>query len=789
MAHPVLWLVVGIVGGVASAGFLAPPRPLPLLMLAGILLWWGRTGRIGALVPGGAALGLLIVATVPEGPALTGRVAVQGVVAGAAAGRRADVLVTRWSAGDGWVESGGRLRVRFRDGPPGPGTPVIVAGLAIEPSGGALPGAPDPVRALRLAKIRSELIADRWRVIGPTPDPPVARDATGMLRAVATGDRSGVDRATWMRLRRTGTSHLLAISGFHVGVVAGAVAALVLGIIRLLGAIRPVGVPTWPALVAGVVAAIAYAGAAGAPVSAQRAAGLLALAAIGKATGRSVEVLPLLGLVGLAVLLVDPSALTTPSMQLSFGAVVGLVRVSPLIQRTCPKDASWLRRWATGATAATVGATVGTLPPAAWWFQEIAPLSPLANLLAIPWMGFVIVPLAALTTWGPELLAVPAAWLGDHAVRLMLAALAPLDVAPVTPAVGPIGAVALVGLLIFVDRPMLCLVIFVLTTQLRVLPAGAPVVTFLDVGQGDAALVEWPDGRRWMIDGGPPGERVLQWLRRRGVRRLDVVVVTHGERDHAGGLLPVVSSLRVGEVWFSDPHGLGELLDAAIIGGARLRHLPVDAISPVPGDAGRVNDRSLVVAAPDGVLFTGDIGARVEERLVAAGLSPASVLKVSHHGSRTSSSDDLLDAVRPVVAVASVGRGNRYGHPAQRVLARFRERGVAVWRTDEDGTVRVTVEDDALKVEGWRPGHGWSPAARYPRRSAASPGPCPDAGAALAARRAPTRKTASAPAAISAEIPCDHVRTSPRTSGRNHPRSASPRNTSIVERPAAYSMR
>lgn len=704
MTGPVVVWAVGLVVGVAATGF---AEPLPASVIGAGLVgcvalapWW-RALPVGFA---GILLGQWVVSSLPEGPDLAGPVVVQGVVVSAAQGQRVDLAVTRWAAaGESWTESSGRIRLKLRD-PPRPGTPLVARGRAGPVVASILPGAPDPVRSARLARIQTELAVDHWRPIGSAVVTRAVRDPTGVLRALTLGDRAGVSQGTWARFRGTGTAHLLSISGFHVGVVAGAVGWIALRALRLAAIVRPVGLPDWPALGVGVLAAVAYTVIAGAPISAQRATGLVALIAVGRAWGRRIEVLPLLGLVAVVIVVVDPPALASPSMQLSFGAIVGLVRVTPALARWVPPDLPRPVAWLAGGLATSVGATVGTLPAAAWWFQEVAPLSLFANLFAVPWTGFVIQPLAALAVFGPTPVAEAAALAGTAAVELLLWALAPFDVPPWTPAVGPTGAIALVGLLVWPRRLGRCVSLLAVALGVRDVPVGDTAITFLDVGQGDAALVE-RRGERWLVDGGPPGPAVLQWLRRVGIRRLDVVVATHGQRDHVGGLLPVLQGLEVGELWYADEEGLEALLDVARARGVGLRRLPLMALHPPPDFEGAPNDRSLVLAV-DGVLLTGDLERRGEQALLD--LAPdVRVLKVGHHGSRTSSSPAFLDRVAPEVAVISVGRDNRYRHPDPGVLDRLAARA-RVWRTDRDGTVEVRLGEDAVRVRSWRAGWGWS---------------------------------------------------------------------------------
>jgi competence protein ComEC len=264
---------------------------------------------------------------------------------------------------------------------------------------------------------------------------------------------------------------------------------------------------------------------------------------------------------------------------------------------------------------------------------------------------------------------------------------------------------------------------------------------FLDVGQGDACLVELPDGRALLVDGGgsfnpgfDPGELLLvPWLERHGVRRLAAVVLTHPHPDHANGLGAVVERFPVGEVWTNGvDNGLPGLLRLeqaaarrgvpvvrphALDGPARIEvlHPLVDGTVRVP-PAWSENDGSIVLRVSYGgrtVLLTGDIEARAEARLLDGGaaggpgstpneqgeprrarLLAADVLKAPHHGSRTSSTEEFVAAVRPRVVVFSVGAANRWGFPATEVVARWRAAGAQTYRTDEDGAVTVRIDHE-----------------------------------------------------------------------------------------------
>jgi competence protein ComEC len=254
-------------------------------------------------------------------------------------------------------------------------------------------------------------------------------------------------------------------------------------------------------------------------------------------------------------------------------------------------------------------------------------------------------------------------------------------------------------------------------------------VTFLDVGQGDAALIELPDGPRLLVDGGPGGarrfdvgERVLApFLWNRPLVRLDAVALSHWDVDHSGGLAAVLTRFRVGEFWESGraPGGAPDTVAAlararvprrALEAGQRVRlgAALLTVLGPGPGPPLAANDDSLVLRLDWrglSLLLTGDLGARGEARLLErAEPLHAVALKVAHHGSRSSSAAALLDAVRPRLAVISVGARNPFRHPSPEVLARLQAAGARVYRTDRDGAVIVESDGRVVRVTAWARG-------------------------------------------------------------------------------------
>lgn len=713
-----LWapVAIGMVAGVAVSIDLGWPWEaswgLACLALAcrifvGSGSWRGARTPLSVVV--GLGLGMAVVHTQPEGPRLRGQVAGVGLVRGAPMGRMADVAVGRWRAMDGsWqASSGGVVRVRLPFRGVAPGDRVVFFGQASALEHDVLPGAPDPIRAARLARVRTFVYAHTARVIGATREPD-DREIHGLLRALATGDRRDVEPEWTEVLRGTGTAHLLAISGFHVGTVAAVAWGLARALAGVIAVWRPAGVPTAWVRLPPVLAAVAFATAVGWPVSAQRAVFLVALVALKATVGRPLSPLSGLGLAAAAVVIVDPASVAGPSFQLSFGAVWGLVTWGQASWASAKGLPSPVRRIVEGAWV-SIAATIGTLPASAWWFQAVAPLSPLANLAAMPWTALVLAPCAFGAVHLPGAAGVWAAWLGQHAADGMLTGLSWLVVPPWRPAVGPMGALLLCGLFVMASRPWFAAAWTLCVLGLRPVPVDRTVVTFPNVGQASAALVAFPDGRRWLVDGGRRWPGVDAWLRRQGVTHLDRVYLSHEDDDHAGGLVAVVDTMSVGELHVAGPMP-EELEEAASRWGVMVIDDPNRRLHPRdPAQWRRPNDRSLVLSVPLGgldLLLPGDIE-RGAEQVLAPRLSPHAVVALPHHGSPTSSTDAFLDAVRPGLAIAQAGRNNRFGHPDPDVLTRLAQRGVRVLRSDVLGTIRLSVRGDRVDLEAWRAGWGW----------------------------------------------------------------------------------
>ena len=642
-----------------------------------------RVERVEALRGGGREAAADVWVALPEGvepPIFGSRIAVKGYVGQ----RRPD--------GNLPIASPGAFRLR------------LVSGRFLEVI------EPAALLWLRVTAVRQRL-RHALESEGMTP-------ARGLLLALVLGDRSALPESWEQGLRRCGLAHLLAVSGLHLGLVAAL--AFVPGL--------PMRLRSRCALAAFLV--MSYLLILGPRPSVLRAAAMALLALAALALERPPQALNALAC-GVAVLLLsEPTLVEDLGLQLSAAATLGILLLAPGIERCFHRLPRGLGR----PLAASVAAQGATLPLVWPLVGGLHPLAPLLGLLAVPWLAlFLGVSLVASTLalfW-------PAA---ASTVFVLLEPLAaPLDAFAHLPASGmwllpwspspgaPWAVLGCLGLWAWsaeAQPPLACwlrracaaliLTALVSWVGFAEAPPSLPELVMLDVGQGDGFLLR--DGEHTLlVDGGgwPQGDfggrRLVPVLAHLGVARLDAVALTHPDRDHCSGLLGVTRHLVVETLWTAPGAGAepcgGELLSVA---GPRLISLwrgeerrlgrwRMRVLHPGPGDAGAGNDQSLVLAAEvfgRRFLLTGDIEARAElalrRREGAEGLG-AEVLKVAHHGSRSSTTGPFLRAVAPRLALISAGAGNPYGHPTADVVKRLETFGARVLRTDQHGQVGIRI--------------------------------------------------------------------------------------------------
>jgi competence protein ComEC len=575
-------------------------------------------------------------------------------------------------------------------------------------------------------------------------------DRAPVVSALVLARREGMEQDVREVFAVTGIAHLLAISGFHVGIVAG----LVLTVLRGAGLTRR------RAALASAGTSWAYVGLIGFPDAACRAALILTLVAASAARGRPSSRWGALSAAAVVLLLIDATKLGSPGFQLSFAGAGGLVAwAGPMRRALDERLGRRVPRALTSGVAAGAAATLATLPIVAWHFERVAVIGIPMTLAATPLVTLALP--GALATIALDFVSTSAADFLAGGVGLLLDLLiamarigASCTWASVwtsrTSVVAGLAGVALATLI--ARRPGIgargrrTLIATYLTSAVAAWPIllvlegrGALEIVMIDVGQGDAVALRSPAGRWLLVDAGPPldgdprAHPVVRALRARGVERLDALILTHADADHFGGAEAVLSSLTVTRVL--DPalpvpkRGYADLLTTA----ARLevpwsaaragRTFDVDGVTVSvlhPSDSAaaaalaaagtmgvlEANDLSVVVLVSwrgFRALLTGDAYVDVE-RALAAEVGDIHLLKVGHHGSGTSTDPLFLATAQPELALISVGARNRYGHPAPAVLERLRAAGARVHRTDVEGTVRVIVRGDGtVRVRG---GHG-----------------------------------------------------------------------------------
>lgn len=613
-----------------------------------------------------------------------------------------------------------------------PGDRVRVIGRLRSPRGMLDPGGEDRRAQLAARGAQWELTAARIDQLGRDDSPsawawrwsarvqrrwtkaiePDRDAARAALAGIVTGDRTRVSPELDQRWRTVGIYHVLSVSGLHLAVVAG----LLFALLRRIVAALPLGGRTRPARWAAPIAltlAVIYTLVTGGQLATVRALVVVAIVMLAEMVDRPVRLVDAIGLAAILILLWRPQDLFDPSFQLSFVAALTLA----LRKRT---QGSWWHRWIAGGFMTSASVALTTAPITALHFHQVAAGGIVGNLVLTPVIELVALPLGFL----PPLVPV-AAWV----IRRVD------DIAGVLAHAVPVGNIALASPYVMLALVVLSLAIVAkprLTLWIAVLIlwgfgrappiAGELRVTFMDVGQGDAAIVELPSGKVILVDAGgiasarnpdvasSPGRAITRTLEVYGHTAIDLAILSHPHPDHYLGFSAIDMPIR--ELWFAGhldariiPRGtrvgapqLGrvELGDGVSLDVVAPRYQAVERGPSVlaPDPVRTVNDNSLVVVlrfAGRSILFAGDLEQEGERALVAAGLRHVDVVKVAHHGSRTSSSPELVAATSPSLAVISCGVANAFGFPADEVVERWRRAGATVLRTDQGGSITVVV--------------------------------------------------------------------------------------------------
>jgi len=565
---------------------------------------------------------------------------------------------------------------------------------------------------------------------------------SGLLTALILGDKSLVDPEVKQSFVRTGVIHVLAVSGLHVGFI----------LILLISLARLFRVPWGWDRIFLLLGLLFYVGLTGGKPSVVRASIMAGLYLLAPVVNRPVNIWNIIALAALAILVADPLALQDLGFQLSFTSVISIIVLYEQLQRILPErlKVSRIRNKGIQYTWAlflvSLSAQIGTLPLIAYYFHRVSMVAFLANLIIVPLVGVLLATgfLIILIGWLPGLGVVlgQAAWFLTKVIQTLADSFSTVKFAMI-----PIKAwepvtiltyyVLLTGFFLLLQPQyrrkgiiLLLLVANVVVWRQAVSKPGWNVL-FLDVGEGDAAVIAFPDGKAMLIDGGSRtrfrdygAQTVVPLLEYFGIHQLTWLVATHPHNDHIGGLLSVTDAFPVDTVWeittgfrSSTSEQLNKQLqeNGSVIqyptAGTVKRLGPYELaiffnpITNLPSSSKNMNNQSLVfklVMGKVAIIFPGDLEQEGEAVLTSYGdWLKADLLKVAHHGAATGTTVPFLNLIQPELALVSVGERNKFGHPAPFILKRLEKAGTKIHRTDKQGALWIWTDGRTYREINW----------------------------------------------------------------------------------------
>ncbi|MGZ5006892.1 MAG: DNA internalization-related competence protein ComEC/Rec2 [Methylobacter sp.] len=547
-----------------------------------------------------------------------------------------------------------------------------------------------------------------------------AYPSLALIKALTIGDGNGITQEQWEVFRKTGTTHLVVISGSHIGLIAGLVYVLVLKFWARTGWLGQS--PPKVAAISAICVAIFYSALAGFSVPTQRSLVMLAVAMIAVVLQRNSRPFNTLSIAMFAVLIFDPLAVLAAGFWLSFIAVALIIyTISGRLGRLGHVWAAIKINWAT---------SVGLSPLLLLFFQQISLIAPLANFIAVPVISLLVVPLSLLSVGLLLILpsiAIRLFFLVDQVLQglwWLLAHLAEIPIASLNHALPSYWALffAVPGILLLLapaGMPVrwLSLVMFLplIFTDAKQPETGGIKMTLLDVGQGLSAVVQtrnhvlvYDTGAKFSEHSDMGQSVLLPFLHSQGVGKIDSLIVSHGDNDHIGGAASLMRGIGTEKVLTSVPQQLSEFKPIDCIAGQSWLwdEVSFTMLSPQQAFVSENNNSCVlkVQSKHGSVLLTGDIEALAESWLVKAYGEElkANVLVAPHHGSKTSSTIVFLQSVQPDYVLIPAGYRNQFGHPHKDVLARYRQVN-ALWLNNADsGAIDINVENNAFVVKGMR---------------------------------------------------------------------------------------
>jgi len=563
-------------------------------------------------------------------------------------------------------------------------------------------------------------------------------DSAAFLSAVTIGE-ADLGEDLKHAFNAAGLAHILSISGTHFGLFS----IMIFGLFRALIRWLPYGLlqrltlyisPTQAAALFSLPLMAFYLALSGGSVPAVRSFIMIIMFLAGLLLGRKGFWLNTVFLAAVLLALWDPSVVLGISFQLSFIAVlfIGFALERDRAEEESPnaKEKKGVRDFIVTSIRISIAATLGTALLVAYHFHYFSLISPIANLVIAPLIGFGVIPLAVISSLTYLMTGVylfgPLVSIGTDISLWAVRTLAAIPYADIAVPSFPPGLIILFYLLFIpflvwsrrkelLVLPFLPVIFFMISS---IISKQELSVVYLDVGQGDAAIIELPDGKTMAIDTGRTGYEVVAYLRYIGKRRLDILTITHSHPDHAGGSAYLLDCLPVRELWDNGRVGYDRsrtqgihrrILERGDLFSANAYRLmvlhPYKEFSALNGDEySAENNASLVLkllGKRHSFLFIGDVEEDAEDDLVHLGAFLRSdVIKVPHHGGKTSVHQGLLSEISPSIAAISVGRDNSFGHPSSEMIEALSD--IRIYRTDRDGAIKITETEKGLSVKTYR---------------------------------------------------------------------------------------